>query len=325
MIMAALSQFLAAQHLHRVNNNPGFSVTYTTLQAAVDAASNGDTIYMEGSTTGYDGAIITKKVTIIGPGFFLNENPKTQANRLGAEFISSITFDNGSEGSCMMGITFDFNVYLFINTSDITVIRNYLYRVDFQGTSNNIMLSQNYIENIIYGYFGTISNTIISNNIIMGDITTTDGSGPLVISNNVMGYIYGNDIKSYNASIQNNIFCSENAEALNNPGNNISNNIFAGDGTDANGNLYNVNMTMVFADFNNTMGMSTDGKWKLRDASPAAGAGVGGTDCGAFGGLAPYILSGIPNLPHIYEASIQAAATSESGLQVSLKIKSGDE
>ncbi|MCK4754754.1 MAG: right-handed parallel beta-helix repeat-containing protein, partial [Calditrichia bacterium] len=62
----------------------------------------------------------------------------------------------------------------------------------------------------------------------------------------------------------------------------------------------------------------------LKNGSPAIGAGSGGTDCGAFGGLSPYILSGIPNLPHIYEADVPASASSESGLQVTIKVKSGD-
>ena len=74
---ALLCNSLNAQHLHRVNNNTDFDADFTTLQAAVDAATNNDTIYVEGSATAYDGATIDKPLTIVGPGYYLNENPKT--------------------------------------------------------------------------------------------------------------------------------------------------------------------------------------------------------------------------------------------------------
>jgi hypothetical protein len=70
--------------------------------------------------------------------------------------------------------------------------------------------------------------------------------------------------------------------------------------------------------------LSTDGRWEMKAGSPALGSGSGGVDCGAFGGSTPYILSGVPNLPHIYEADVPASATSSSGLQVSIKVKSGE-
>ena len=95
-------------------------------------------------------------------------------------------------------------------------------------------------------------------------------------------------------------------------------------GTDSNGNQFNIDMATVFADFDGSLDLSTDGKWELKAGSPAIEAGISDADCGAFGGPAPYILSGVPNLPHIYQADVPASATSESGLQVTIKVKSGD-
>jgi hypothetical protein len=83
-------------------------------------------------------------------------------------------------------------------------------------------------------------------------------------------------------------------------------------------------MNLVFADYNNALGLSTDGKWELRAGSPALVAGSAGVDCGAFGGPVPYILSGIPDLPHIYEADVPATATTDSGLPVTIKVMSGN-
>jgi len=324
MTSALLCNSLTAQHLLRVNNNSDFDADYTTLQDAVSAASDNDTIYVEGSATAYEGATINKLLTIVGPGFFLNENPKTQANTVEASFTSGITFASGSEGSTMMGCKLE-SYNLTISVSDITVIRNYLYSVDFTGTCNNILIAQNYVQNTINAGNAVITNTIISNNIIRNQINSGISSGPLIVSNNVLITIsYNFPISVYNASIQNNILIYDYASIRENTGNTISYNIMASDGTNANGNQYNIDMDLVFADFDGALEMSKDGKWELKADSPAIGAGISGADCGAFYGPSSYVLSGIPNLPHIYEADVPAAATSESGLPVSIKVKSGD-
>ena len=53
-------------------------------------------------------------------------------------------------------------------------------------------------------------------------------------------------------------------------------------------------MATVFVDYSGTLGKSDDAKWKLKAGSPAIGAGVSGVDCGVFGGVTPYVLSGVP-------------------------------
>jgi len=324
VISALMCNSLTAQHLHRVNNNDYIDADYATLQAAVSAASNNDTIYVEGSSTEYEGATINKPLTIVGPGFFLGENPKTQANIVEATFNSPIIFSNGSAGSIIMGCKLAF-VELTISVSDITVIRNYLYDVIFDGTSNNILLAQNYIYRRIIAEDGVLTNTIVSNNIIRGRINSETTSTLLNISNNVFWSTnYDFPINCYNATIQNNILTLVDATIVTNTGNNISFNILAAAGTNANGNQYNIDMTSVFADYDGLLGLSTDGKWDLKAGSPAIGNGSGGADCGAFGSVLPYVLSGVPNLPHIYETNVPGSATTESGLQVTIKVKSGD-
>jgi hypothetical protein len=325
VILTFLSNGLSAQHLIRVNNNPDFDAAYTTLQAAVSNASSGDTIYMEGSATEYAGATINKKLTIIGPGFFLPENPKTQANHMEAIFNTNVTFSTGAAGSAMMGCRFQYGTLMMINASNITVIRNYLSGVEFNTNSSNVVLAQNYVDYRIATNSGQLTNSIISNNIIQGQIDMGNSSGSLIISNNVFGYSSGYlSISCFNSTIQNNILSGIYTDIATNTGNAISNNILAIDGINENGNQYNIDMNSVFADFNGALGMSNDGKWQLMDGSPATGAGIGGKDCGAFAGQTPYILSGIPGLPHIYQADIPASATTESGLQVTIHVMSGE-
>ncbi|MCU0379259.1 MAG: hypothetical protein MUC78_13475 [Bacteroidales bacterium] len=319
LIFTLVGGIVCGQHLIRVNNNAGADPDYATIQAANDAAINGDTIYIEGSTTAYAGADISKRLIIIGPGYFLTENDSTQANGLEVQINGAISFNPGSSGSIIagcvvsgIGIGADNLSITRCNFSSISIIVN---------TVNNILIVQNYCSSI-YMPSNKMTNSIIANN--MADHIFCNAScGPLQIINNIItGYSYGG-ISAYNSSIANNILTQTTANMPVHTGNTINNNIFAGAGTNANGNLYNVVMANVFVDFSGSLKYSDDAKWKLKTGSPAIGAGVSGVDCGVFGGAAPYVLSGIPNLPHIYEASIPGTAYSDKGLACTIKVKSG--
>lgn len=317
------------QNLKRVNNNPGIDADYTNLQDANDNASDGDTIYVEGSETEYPGANISQSVTIIGPGYFLSENPETQANRLEAMFNGNINFNAGSGGSTITGCSMkSYQFDLIIKVDNISIIRCNVYQININADVENILILQNYVgDNIEVTGTGKITNSVISNNIVKDEIYFGPTSGQLQITNNVVFNTSTNyptrPINVYNSNITNNITCNPAYSIEENSGNTITNNILAVDGTNANGNQYNVVMANVFADYNGTQGYSTDGKWQLKAGSPAIGAGTGNVDCGVFGGVSPYVLSGLPDLPHIYEAEIPATANSGDGLSVKIKVKSG--
>jgi hypothetical protein len=322
-MLLCCSTLMMSQHLIRVNNSANYDADYTTLQSAVTNAVTGDTIYVEGSATEYAGATITKKLTIIGPGYFLSENPQTQANGLAANFNSNITFTTGSDGSTIMGCSIP-SYNLIINVSNMTIRRNNLYSVEFSKPVENIVVSQNYIGGSVYlSGTGTIKNSFINNNILFGGIQTGSTSGPIIISNNVLAYYYGS-INCYNATIQNNILTGTYYDIAENTGNTITYNLFEKDGINANGNQYNIVMSLVFNDYDGTKGFSDDARWMLCESSLATGAGLGGTDCGASGGAMPYILSGLPTIPHIYAAEVPASATSSGGLKVTIKVKGSE-
>ncbi|MBN2697568.1 MAG: hypothetical protein JXR52_01975 [Bacteroidales bacterium] len=320
MLFTLLSAMIYGQHLIRVNNEPAADADYTTIQAANDNASPGDTIYIEGSPSHYEGATIDKKLTLIGPGYFLADNDSTQANAFEARMEGVLDFAAGSMGSQVMGMILN---HVYIRDNEIVISRCNLHIVYTYDDSNNILITQNYIDNNIQTILGKLTNSIISNNIIKSQIYTNSSSYPLQITNNiVMGSGNNAPVSSYYSTISNNIFTSS-VDLVKNTGNSIINNLYACDGTDANGNKYNIAMTSVFVDYNGNLGYSQDEKFKLRNESPAIGAGVSGVDCGAFGGVSPYVLSGLPPLPHIYEATIPGTAYSDEGLSCTIKIKSG--
>ncbi len=321
LIFTLVGGIVCGQHLIRVNNNPAADPDYATLQAANDAASNGDTIYVEGSPTDYDGADISKKLVIIGPGYFLTDNDSTQAFGISATFKSAIDFQAGSAGSIITGCKINGGIGLYVN--DISIIRCNVAVITNYMDVSNILILQNYTGSLnMVGYGKKVTNSVISNNIVGGYMNFISTSGNLQIVNNILTN-GGVVISAYNASMANNIIVAPNGTIALNTGNAINNNIFSGAGTNANGNLYNVVMANVFVDFSGSLNYSDDAKWKLKTGSPAIGAGVSGIDCGVFGGPTPYVLSGIPNLPHIYAATIAGTAYSDKGLACTIKVKSG--
>ena len=313
----------------RVNNTGGVDTDFTSLAAAHTGASNGDTIYIESSGVSYGTLTITKKLCIFGPGYFLPENPETQANPVTAK-LGDITLGSGSDSTILAGleITYlQFNAVANVNINNVVIMRNkigrvYLNNYNTYGGSNN-MIIQNYIEYAsssnavdIESYF---NNTLLQNNYISSTYGTPStlriaASSSVIVSNNV---IRGNVQNQNNTIFENNIFI----------------NATLSDTTAALSFDYNIantailpytsvrqiiaDLTTIFNDACATCS-STDGQYQVEGA--AIGYANDGTQCGMFGGSNPYVLSGLPPIPAIFEFKSPSAAA--DSLSVTIKIKS---
>lgn len=279
-----------AQTIRRVSNAVGANAPYTTIQAALTDAANGDIILVEGSPTNYAGVTVTKQVTIQGPGYFLDQNTELQANLNNAEVASTISFNAGSAGSIIRGMR---TSTITINTSNITVSNNFIQSgLDMNTGSNNIVISGNYLLNVIIRSFSNMTNLLITNNYVGNGISFSLSVTTLaVITNNVIAG-GGTNFYLQNSTIVNNIFLTAGTaigETLNST---IQNNVFVSasqTGADAT-NVFGATAASLFVGLT---GNTTDTQWKLKAGSPAIGAGVGGTDCGMYAGLTPYKISGV--------------------------------
>jgi hypothetical protein len=86
-----------------------------------------------------------------------------------------------------------------------------------------------------------------------------------------------------------------------------------------NNNQQNIDMETVFVDWD----LYIDNGYILASGSPAIGAGLNGGDCGAFSSDAgddPYVLSGLPPIPSIFEATVTTIGV--SSLPVNIKASS---
>ncbi|MFD2721017.1 hypothetical protein ACFST9_20020 [Hymenobacter monticola] len=339
VLAVAAAHLAQAQTIRRVNNT-GLTIAgvniYSTLQAAHDASSAGDIIYLEPSDISYGNLLCVRPLTIIGNGYYLNQNPTLQLDKR-ESVTGSVTFAAGSTGSRITGCYI--NGFCSIAASSITVERNRINSTVYIGynatsgayaTLNTAIVRQNYITSTVAFYTNgatTVSNVSLNNNILASASISTSGSyaglGNILISNNVIGDLAGNSgygIDIDNAVIKNNILTYTSGTGSNfTPRNNAYSYNISGNaafGT-ANGNQSGVAPSSIFVGGT----ASTDGAFQLRTGSPALGTGESGTDVGAFGGTLPYRIAGIPNVPSIYQFN---QAVSGNSLNATISTRSNN-
>lgn len=335
VLLTGLS-FSAHAKVWRINNNAGVNADFTSANAAVISTTvqSGDTLYFEASATDYGGITISKKLVLIGTGYFLDStnNPGLQYNP-NAAVINGVVLDSAGTGSTFTGLTLNFLIgpgaggssvdNLTITRCRVTGIGNY-----YGYTPGTILSGWKVNKNYITGSFGdgawVMQNWDVSNNIIDTwiNMENTACSGN-VIRNNVFrgaihivnGYFANNLLSGWNDYVFTNTVV-KNTLSVGTPSTFTA---YVG----SNNNSYGYTDAQLFAGTG-----STDGKWKLAATSPAKQAGltVGSVvkpDCGAFGGPDPYILSGIPNIPAIYKLTVPASiASGTSSMNITFSTRS---
>lgn len=304
----------------------------------------GDTLHVEGSTTVYSFATITKKLVIIGTGYFLTDNPNTSNNVLATK-LARIVFNAGSENSQLIGVdmvsagnSFDRDVY--INVNGITVKRCRIEgQVVFGFPLSDVYIIQNFFPNTVVNnaintngnsFFTPPTDLVFNNNICQKTLTWgTPIANPttmwpiLQCNNNVFDgpdNLANPNLAFSTSEFKNNILMPTNAKVnISASAGNVSYNI----GTlstqfgAADNNLVVPAITTIFV-----TSASPDGGYQVADGTVADNSGSDGTDRGAFGGTAVisrYTLSGLAAIPVVYEITTPGATS--TALPVTIKAR----
>jgi hypothetical protein len=211
-----------------VSNEPSSMAQYNNIQAAVDASSPGDTIYVHGSDTMYPTFTITgKRLTIIGPGWSPIRAFAPKRARVEAMHINGA----GSDYSEIQGLVFITTITAYYQAPN----NLRFYRNEFQGmvylTQGGINYSGyvfqgNYFNNgyIVGAPSSSYSNFLIQNNLMYASAGSgsiagfTQSTNVLVDHNLFYGTIstypvFSSDCRSI--LITNNIFVRRNASFQN--------------------------------------------------------------------------------------------------------------
>jgi len=358
---ASLFTLQANAKIWRVNNqsnydgstlygeNFGGTAAYPVF-AQVDQAvafgivNDGDTIHVEGSTITYAFSTITKRLVIIGSGYFLTDNPKTSNNVLETK-IARIVFNAGSENSQLIGMdvvsagnTFDRDVY--INVNGITVKRCRVEgQIVFGFPLSDVYIIQNFFPNTVKNnaisgngntFFVPPTDLVFNNNICQKTLTWgTPIANPTTLwpilqcNNNVFDgpdNLATPNLAFSTSEFKNNILMPINAKV----------NIAASAGVVA----YNIGtLSTQFGTADNNLvvpaitslfvtSTSTDGAYQVQSGSMANNNGSDGTDRGAFGGAATisrYTLSGLAAIPVIYQITTPGATSTNLPVTISAR------
>lgn len=315
---------LSFAKIWRLNNNAGVTADFTNINAAVTNASvvSGDTIHLEASATDYGSATLTKRLVIIGLGYFHDPANTSYPGNTGLQastmpgMVSSLTFGTGSNGSKCIGIQFNGSAGFNANPSPLNITLEKCFigtGVFFPSTAvSAVTIRKCFFNNsrIEANTANTLSDFVCENNIFYStfaylSLPGLTGSNNIFRNNSFSGVGAASTIS--NCYVANNIFGTSPNIAFTNC--TIKNNLFQANQTlppTATNNQINVNMTNVYV--GGTTG-SIDSRFALKSGSPAIAAGltVGAVttpDCGAFGATDPYKLSGIPNIPSIYALTV---------------------
>lgn len=327
----------------RINNTAGVVADFTSGIAALASASvvNDDTLYFEGSATNYAGFTLTKRLVIIGTGYFIsgtNSNPGLQANANSANFGSAaILFDSTGSGSTLIGLdNFAFGIGPTLGSAadNITLTRCNVASIGpYYGSVANTKMTgwkvnKCYIGNITFnGTTDVVQNWEVTNNIFVDQIIFNNNGN---LNNLFRNNVFRSNIDIYSAYFSNNIITASGFTAINVT---VKNNICIGAPSAGfapfvglNNNIANQTDAAVFQGLT---GNSTDGQWRLKAGSAALGAGetisAVTPDCGAFGTADPYVLSGIPATPTIYLLTVPASVASNAAtMPITISTKSNN-
>ena len=293
---ACLCMAVAAQaKVFRVNNVAGMA-PYQTINDAVKAAANGDTIMVDGAVEPYSEAIINKQLVIVGPGYFLTENGMNTVNNLAAK-VNGMRIEEA--GVTIIGLYFN-TMYKFTVKASKTVVTRCYFASE---TKPNISEADNCVFHQNYFYYENFNCNSTSNH---------------QFTNNIFQRGYVNNLR--NSYIGYNTFClNEAISTWRDEGNTFEKNIVSGWEASnwLSSNTFIDNYIFESGAFMDGRAYPENDKQVLEktNALPAAASGYG-----AFAGDDPYRLSGIPAGPVIEQLTVSASVEEGSPLNVTIKL-----
>ena len=158
-----------------------------------------------------------------------------------------------------------------------------------------------------------IRNNLIANFTGGGDSIAMFTGDTATIENNI---IADGDLVIVNGIFRNNLLLSNDPHTFD-LNTTVTNNI----------STQNAGLSELDNNINNEAGTlfvttgSPDSRWMLASGSPAEMFGLGNVDAGIFGGPEPYVLSGVPALPTIFEIDAPLFGSPSAGLDITVKAK----
>lgn len=305
------------------------SSIYTNLDSAIAAAVNGDVINLPGGLITFSGTI-RKGISLVGAGAFPDSTVATSQTML----TNTVNVKRGANNFSATGIFFQ-NPLVIDSCTNIAVSRCRLYNITVTN-SQNILMSECVDANDMTS--SGISNFTVQNSLIYGFLGPGIGAnaGGVSFYNNIFfkGYnggtlFYNNSYNVTNCYFANNIIHISQGVVIPN-GNVFYNNVFTNTANNSFSSVFqnnktNYSLATIFLTGNpNTAAYQSGDNFHLAAGSAAIGAGLGGTDCGIYGGTTPWKDGSMPYNPHIQSATVPGITDQNGNLNVVFKVSAQD-
>ncbi len=147
LVLALVYSATSSATVRTVSSNPSTLGQFNTIQAAIDASADSDTVYVYGSPNTYAAFTIQdKKIAVIGPGWSPDKNLPLTANVNGASIRNSPA-GGSPDGSELHGLIFISTVSLSTNAvgGDLGVNNVRVIRCQFNTTVNQALGSNGFL------------------------------------------------------------------------------------------------------------------------------------------------------------------------------------
>ncbi len=314
----------------------GTTTIHSTFDAAYTASTDDDYIYLPGGT--FAVIAIQKRIHIVGAGYNEDSTLVTGTTKLPYIYI----YQEGAGGS-IEGIKFTSNNcgnILFENSGGTLTPNSYTISncfikdgIKFNNSAGLIWSNVTIKNNMIgtqgctnfgpYSISGSITNSFISNNILLNDI---GGGSGLEVSNNIFFQESNLDLYGPNSTYKNNIFLS--TATASTYDNVFHNNVNINPQSNQNNEVYN-NVIETFSDIfinpgNTPFTYDVSNNYHIKSTSACKNSGYDGTDRGIYGGAFPWQEGSLPSNPHIYYKNVASTTNASGQLQVQYKVRTGN-
>lgn len=305
----------------RINSIPEAKADFPSITDATASADvkDGDVLYLDPGCHLTGEQRVTKGVTIIGIGFNLG----------GSEMESSVQ-NIAIQCSDVVLTGVHIQNYLNANSTDYKNVEVVRCKIGTVSASAPMLVASCYITSKV----SLGSNARLYNNIILGPVGM--GEGGIMRNNAIVCSQNTTFVGTTRCTIVDNIIIN----TYNYRPEDVNNTLYNTDpsyGNDIKGNILSNDADHVYADHpsNAYVGATVadvfvnegmyDERYRLKEDSPAKGAGYGGNDCGPFAGYYPYVMSCRPkNIPYIYDAIVPNHPT-DNKITVTVKAKNQNE
>jgi hypothetical protein len=325
LILCSVSQAT----VRTVNNYITNSAQFSTVQPAITASATNDTIYLHGSPVSYGDFTITKRLVIIGAGYYLSNTINNYTTWVGNITIDTVSVNQALSGLTLQGLTINGQ----IANAGTDRANNVL--IDRCKVSNITITGSNWIIKNSFGYpsfnISSISSNVLISNNIFQSMTISNGNGltnyapGVKVSNNELGALnvnYGfyvlfvnNIVKSYssggttqvaNSTFSRNITFTDGGPLINFPPPNNT-----GSGNFNNINPLYINYSCPWATAQHYSGDLLSYDFNYQTGSVAINGGTDSTNIGISGGpyptLTTKIFDGRTKIPLVVDVNIENA------------------